>query len=833
MMKINNKPVINELALTTYKANKKRNLLMIFAIFLSTFLITSIISIGTSYWKITMKRQLYATGMDYDIALTEPEDAQIKKARSMKEIKYAGLLVKCAVIEKYQQKSLDKTRLYWADDTCFNKIVMPALESYSGSYPVKENELLLSTRLLNNMGIKKPYNGMKLKLSYFTLETGTREKTIEKEFTLCGWYTDYTGQNKGYVSEEFYKQTNVKPTDFTQGSLKIQLKQPLYSEKDIISIQNQLNLSGRQIIEADTDIISYFIKIILGLAGILFMVFASNYLFIYNTLYISVIKDTRYYGQLKTIGMTSVQLKKLVNKQAFWNELIGIPAGLIAAVILSKIIIPEILSIISYSFDEKNIIPLNIWTILIAGIFAIAVNKSSSHKPAKLAAQCSPTEALGYIGFSKKQRNRKRERAGIFSMAMQNIFRNKKQAFVIFLSFITAVSVYFCAAVYIRANDARYILNETMNFDIRFLNETTLEEEKTIFTKEKIQQLEKITGVKSVRAITSAEMVVPYQEKTFGKYFKELYSTRYFPAGSYKADIEEYKKNPENGLFTSRFIGIGEEDFKYLNNSLGNILDKDDFLAGKTAIAVRSFTQGDSDMTGKTMYFRLPSSLTPKKEYTVKIAAVTGLLSNPAHFSGGLAPEIIVSEKFAKKLLGETYIEIVYVEYKEPYNKETEKAALSVFNGINEISSESRLRNYEEMKPTETKSKVLGTSISIIMALLAILNYLNTMVSNVQSRSKEIATLESIGMSSKQAKQMLGTEGVDYAIISVVISLAADIPLSYAVFNAINLYVGVSYSIPWGRIIIFFAIIIIVCITIPILIYQKTQNTDLAIRLRL
>ncbi len=60
----------------------------------------------------------------------------------------------------------------------------------------------------------------------------------------------------------------------------------------------------------------------------------------------------------------------------------------------------------------------------------------------------------------------------------------------------------------------------------------------------------------------------------------------------------------------------------------------------------------------------------------------------------------------------------------------------------------------------------------------------------------------------------------------------AGIPLSYAVFNGINLYAGVSYSIPWGRNIVFFAIILIICIIIPVTIYHKIQKTGLSTRLR-
>ena len=83
------------------------------------------------------------------------------------------------------------------------------------------------------------------------------------------------------------------------------------------------------------------------------------------------------------------------------------------------------------------------------------------------------------------------------------------------------------------------------------------------------------------------------------------------------------------------------------------------------------------------------------------------------------------------------------------------------------------------MKSTENKAKVLGNSISIIMAILAILNYLDMMASNVHSRSQELATLESIGMTSKQAKKMLGMEGISYAVISIIASLAAGIYSSY------------------------------------------------------
>ena len=73
------------------------------------------------------------------------------------------------------------------------------------------------------------------------------------------------------------------------------------------------------------------------------LVFMSGYLFIYNTLYISVNRDIRYLGQLKTIGTTSIQIRKMIYKQMLWNSTIGIPLGLVCSAIVGKIIIPQLL----------------------------------------------------------------------------------------------------------------------------------------------------------------------------------------------------------------------------------------------------------------------------------------------------------------------------------------------------------------------------------------------------------------------------------------------------------------------------------------------------------
>lgn len=832
---VRNKKVISEITKTTYRAHRRRNLLTVFAIFLTTFLLAVILATGVSYWSTISEQQIRMQGMDYDIELSEPREDQVEKICSMDTVRYAGIAVKCAILEQYQDKLLDKTRLYWLDEICWKKQTIPALEYYEGTYPQNENEIMFSQNTLKAMGIQNPKMGMKLPVYYFTLAENSGEKTLKKEFILCGWYRDYSGNQRGYVSKDFWETTGVKQTDFTQGSLKITLKNPLYSEQDIIEMQNQIDMDRNQYIDADYYTISNFCKIAAGLIVMLFMIFASGYLFIYNTLYISISKDIRYYGQLKTIGMTSVQLKKMVYQLANRNAMIGIPLGLAAALITGKMIIPQLLHIINPIFSAEDVVAVKLWVFLIAGGFALLTNLISCKKPAKMAGDCSPVEALRYIPGTVRGNNsaasHKRERGGVYSMALQNMFRDKKQAIIIFSSFIIAISIFLIVNVVIRENDARLVLNEVCTFDIQFKNETTLDDKcRQVITADKISQIEQIKGVKSVRRVTSAEVVIPYQKDVYEKYYKELYKSRYSP-GNYEEDMALYQKEPENSYFTSRLISVDEKGFSLLNESLGNTLDKKAFENGETAVAIKflNIIKGDGGMPGKTVHFYLPGE--KKQKHSIQIAAVGDNYSNPAYFAGGLPPELIVSQKYAEKLMGELFTELINVEYEDAFSKETEKKVKKVFKGEKLVSHESKLERYSEMKNSEIQVKVLGNSIGLIIAMLAALNYLNMMAANVQNRSKEFATLESIGMTTKQIKKMLRAEGIGYMAVSTILSLAAGIPLSYAVFDAMNLY-RISFSVPWLRDSILFIVILILCMTAPVLLYQRTQSTSIIERLR-
>ena len=577
----------------------------------------------------------------------------------------------------------------------------------------------------------------------------------------------------------------------------------------------------------------------MGVGGLLVMILISGYLFVYNTLYISVSKDIRYYGQLKTLGMTSVQLKRLVYLQALWNSCMGIPVGMALGAAVSAGLIPTALRLIDPGMSGMKIVTVHPLIYVGAALFSSATVIAGCRKPAVITGECSPIEAVSYTGLTKGREKQKERERGLKDMARRNMFRDRKQAAVILGSFFVVLTVFLCVNAVIRGNDAKNILNQIRSCDITVNNQTTLEEKLPLITEERLDEIRAIEGVKEIRPVTTAQMIVPYQEELLGPYYKRLYQSRYSP-GDYEKDIEEYKKDPRalNCIFDGRFVGISPEEFRKINDTLGGNLDEEALEKGETAIAV-PFWASAEEAVGKKIRFFLPDGQEPEKEHEITVAA-TGessmdggnVIDDPSEYSGGYCPNLLVSNTLAKKLMGDNILtEVVRIEYEKPYDKETEKAVKSVFRDEKQISFDSKLTRYQEMKSSEQQVKVLGGGLGIILAVLAILNYINMMAAGVQNRAKEFATLESLGMTPGQIRKVLVQEGLGYGILSILLSMAVGLPLSYIVFQSVKVY-NMGYSLPVLYNLILFAVIIAVCVMVPPLIYQMTQKESVIERLR-
>ena len=71
----------------------------------------------------------------------------------------------------------------------------------------------------------------------------------------------------------------------------------------------------------------------------------------------------------------------------------------------------------------------------------------------------------------------------------------------------------------------------------------------------------------------------------------------------------------------------------------------------------------------------------------------------------------------------------------------------------------------------ETRSAaVMGNTVSVVIALIGVLNFVNSMVTAIVSRRREFAMIQSVGMTKKQLCGMLVCEGLYYAAITLAVS---------------------------------------------------------------
>lgn len=819
--------IVKTISKKDYKNNLKRNVLAICSIALTTFMITMVFSLGKSYWDGLTKRSIMMQGALYDVQLPEPTAKQIELSKESDLVKDSGAVLKCAIMNKYNGTNCEETHFYWCDSTAWNKQFVPAFEFVKGHYPTKENEIMLSDKVVKALGIKKPKIGMSLKGIVFD-KLSNQGGTKEQDMVLSGIFKDYSGEMKGFVSKKFADATGAKLTDLTQGLLNINLKNHIYSKRDISTLGRQLSLKGNQVIYADLDLKANFIKMALGLILFLFIILVSGYLFIYNVIYISVGRKVQLFGQIKALGLTTHQVRECVVYQMLFNLFIGVLAGLIGGGLIALIIMPIAMKMMNVSTigNTKFFQPV---IMLGAIIFSSMVVLISNHNIIKLVNRISPVTAMKYSHLNKYEKKFSPGKGRMIDMVRKNIFRDKKQAIIVFCSLSLALVTYLTMNVIIEQNSAENVLNATYSYDYRILNQTlSTDNPKNEIGAQMVKRIEKLKGVGKVWRVYSTKIVMPYDENPLDSYYKELYKSP-VSTGNYDEDMQLFKKHPENNQFLGNLVGIGDSEFDYINKKLGDKIDKSEFQRGDVAIIKGAIGITPKDAMGQDIKFSTLGNTS--KEYAIKIVADYSQYSGPNYFAAGIAPDIIVSSSFMNHILQTPVMELLDIVYKAPFNTQLEKRINTIVGKNENLTTDSKLSDFNELKHTENQLRLLGWLLCSILAAIALINYGNMIAAGIENRRTEFAILRSIGMTPKQLIMMLMYEGFGYGIISIIIAGIVGIPLSYGIFSVLNKY-KLSFKVPIIPNVAAFVAILLVCLVIPIIQYRITPSKSIVEVLR-
>ena len=133
----------------------------------------------------------------------------------------------------------------------------------------------------------------------------------------------------------------------------------------------------------------------------------------------------------------------------------------------------------------------------------------------------------------------------------------------------------------------------------------------------------------------------------------------------------------------------------------------------------------------------------------------------------------------------------------------------------NALSWESKLETLHEVERAQGNMREVGLAIALVLAFIGILNYINTVTGNIQSRQRELAILESIGMTDRQRNRLLVTEGLFYAAGSLLLTATLGLGITYLVYQSMN-YMMVPFTVPLWPVVGMTLFIVLVCIAIPL-----------------
>lgn len=830
MLKNNNQPVIKRIAKTNLKSNFRRSITMILAVLLSSFLLFSVFTVGLTYLKMNKLQNIRLNGADFDAVLYGVTEEQQTILDNDENVKQFGILTVAGAVRETETDKTPGVGLLYADAVLWDDMMSPTRTFLQGKYPTNENEIMVTEEALKKCGFENKKTGDEITFVY-----EIKEKRQEKTFQISGIWGGFGIVDNFFVSKAFCEQEGIE--ELYNSRCDISFEKRWMSEEEQQAFIDKMELGKSQRLFYVYEF-GNAAEIFWGIAGIVVVTCLSAYLLIYNIMYLSVAGNIRYYGLLQTIGMTGKQIRSLIKKQMIWIGGIGISLGLFLGFFVSFSLIPVAIESLGMKQEQTGQVQVVfhpavfLLTILLTG-FSVWY---AARKPIRLAESSSPIEALGYRPVSGIRKGHTTKKGNLIRrMAVEQLTRNKKKTVVTMLSLSASLSVFVCLMILLHTQSAREYVYNFRGLDMVVANDTIqnvvveqdeegkkqLQGVKQILNQEILDKIKKTDGVSAVFPVSCVSTVIPWEPEVSDVWMREFYET--WMDIPYENDLEEYKNHPEN--FASALIGITEEDFRALNQELNTPVDETSFLKGETCILYRNglFDLDEKKVIGKNILCGEYEN--PENTRSFEIVALTDINDYTALL--GYPPTMIVIDKAVSSFAKEPIIFKVGIQYEKEFDERAEAAVENILRkspNASDFSWESKIIQAEIVEKAQGHMAEIGFGIVAILAVIGIMNYINTSVGNVQSRRKEISIMESVGMSEHQVRKMLVWEGIFYTGGVMLLTLTAGLGITYAIYQSVN-YMGAAFWFPMLPFFIACILLLTVCIAVPLLAYKQMEKS--------
>ena len=410
--------VIHKIASAKLKYGKLQKRLSIFAIALAAMLMSAVLLLISSVAAVNRSGGNSVTG-SYHALISGVRQEEFERLQAEQESVLTGLTVSMGSIKTGN----GRLNLSYSNA---DALTLNGLTVSDGRMPETEHEILIEKDYLDYLELDAGIGD-----SISIAMPGTQDETV---FSICGYLeTAASGTGRslyaGIVSEQYFLAQGGWDAFSPSAMIRVNTAA---SKAEIEKLAAEmLDHAGIRKIPSFNEAYINLSKPSLFLIGTaaagLAVIIAACILVVCCIFYIATVNSIKEYGQLRTIGMTGRQIKRMVFREGFTLSATAIPIGLAAGTLFSCLLIPQ-------GFRPASL--LLVWPMVIVLIYLTVW--FSLRKPARLAASVSPIDASRYMGqqSGKKRQARLPEKITPVMLAKKHISTNRKTNVLTVLSLV-------------------------------------------------------------------------------------------------------------------------------------------------------------------------------------------------------------------------------------------------------------------------------------------------------------------------------------------------------------------------------------------------------------
>lgn len=703
------------------------------------------------------------------------------------------------------------------------------------------------------------------------IDNGTKSEASEADTTLTVYsrYTQKALRNKDAVTadiigvdEKLFEKANNSSVEMSSEESDRFLKEMENAKYDIY--MNGYLISYECVFPIDGSFKALFtVAAVVALIIILTSVYCIK-----NSFNISITEKIRQYGMLASVGATRRQIKSSVKTEAAMLGVIGIPVGTMSGILASLILVNVVNALSAGWLNVALSFHTSLPALILAVILSIATIYFSATGSARRAAKVTPLEAIrntkeikiksaklktpaiidriwgigGVISYKNIKRNNKKYRTTVTSIVICSV------TFIV-ISYFMSVAFSMVGMSY-ASTDYNIGINMSCKKDIDI---------------EKLTKL--VSGIEGVDdylvgAGYDFDVSKPKYTKEYGEYCRQLYADSEDVSQMFLItvlDDKSYDKYASDAGIKNAAAGA-----ILVNKCTFDVYNENSSKYAKKEMELYKYKAGDTIECGYNVYDDASSddnaveggteSSTEdnsgyvdeetinngvRKTVDVTIAGVTDKV--PIGYKGYSNTLLFMNQKGFESLWGDgkngneikpgyaSYSAYVVAEnadeYQDTFEKETEEnpeySQISFY--VSNLDKEMR-----DEKSLFTLLGVFAYGLIVVIALIGITNIINTLSTGMELRSREFATLRSIGMTDKQFVGMVRLESVFISVKALVIGVPLGILISYLLCVMMNrMDDAIIYEPPYKAIILCILVVIMLIYAIMKLSMTKLRHNNI------